>query len=107
VAIHQFSKIGMHAMVGGGFRVVKDIPPYILAGREPIRFEGINVVGLKRRGFTDAHIKNIKEAYDIIYYSGLNFGDAVRKLKENADLPGEVKVITDFIELSKRGIIKG
>ena len=64
---HQFSKIGKHAMVGGGSKINKDIPPFILCGRDPITFAGINIVGLRRRGFTSDQIRNIKDIYDIIY----------------------------------------
>ncbi|MBK6771979.1 MAG: acyl-ACP--UDP-N-acetylglucosamine O-acyltransferase [Ignavibacteria bacterium] len=107
VPIHQFTKIGAHVMIGGGFRTVKDVPPYALAGGFPLKFEGINSVGLRRRGFTVDQINNIKDAYYIIYRSGLNFSDAVLKLKENSEIPEEVKLIIDFIEKSKRGLVKG
>lgn len=107
VPIHQFTKIGAHAMIGGGFRTVKDVPPYALAGGFPLKFEGINSVGLRRRGFTSDQITNIKAAYEMIYRSGLNVSDAVLRLKENSEIPGEVKLIIDFIEKSKRGLVKG
>jgi UDP-N-acetylglucosamine acyltransferase len=107
VAIHQFSKIGAHAMIGGGFRIVKDIPPYILAGGYPLQYEGINKVGLKRRGFTDEQINNIKEAYDTVYKSGLNVTHAVNKIKEKSVITDGEKIIIEFIEKSKRGIIRG
>lgn len=107
VPIHQFTKIGAHVMIGGGFRTVKDVPPYALAGGFPLKFEGINSVGLRRRGFTSDQIKNIKDAYEIIYRSGLNVSDAVLKLKEKSEIPAEVKLIIDFIEKSKRGLVRG
>lgn len=107
VPIHQFTKIGAHVMIGGGFRTVKDVPPYALAGGFPLKFEGINSVGLRRRGFTSDQIKNIKDAYEIIYRSGLNVSDAVLKIKENSEIPAEVKLIIDFIEKSKRGLVRG
>lgn len=106
VAVHQFSKVGAHSMTGGGFRIVKDIPPFALAGGYPLRFEGINHVGLKRRGFSSEQIDNIRKTYDIIYKSGLNVGDAVRKIKESENLSDETKLIIDFIENSKRGIFR-
>lgn len=107
VPIHQFTKIGIHVMIGGGFRTVKDVPPYILAGNIPLKFEGVNIVGLRRRGFTNGQIKNIKEAYDMIYKSGLNVSDAVKKISENPEIPEEVNIILKFIERSDRGIIRG
>lgn len=107
VPIHQFTKIGMHVMIGGGFRTVKDVPPYILAGNSPLRFEGVNIVGLRRRGFSNEQIENIKETYRTIYNSGLNVSDAVRKITDSGMISGEVQSILEFIEKSKRGIIRG
>ncbi len=94
-------------MVGGGFRVVKDLPPFILAGGFPLQYEGINVIGLRRRGFTSEQIDNIKNAYELIYHSQYNFGDAVKKIKETLEMTDEVKKITSFIEGSERGIVRG
>ncbi len=107
VAIHQFTKIGERVMVGGGFRVVKDLPPYILAGGYPLKYEGINVIGLRRKGFITEQINSIKKAYDEIYNSKLNFGDAVRKIKETFEMTPEIETIVKFIENSERGIVKG
>jgi UDP-N-acetylglucosamine acyltransferase len=107
VAIHQFVKIGMHAMIGGGFRVVKDVPPYVLAGSLPLRFEGINLVGLRRRGFTNEQIRSISETYDLLYKSGLNVSDAVVEIENQMKDNPEARSITDFIKESKRGIIRG
>ena len=105
VGIHQFVKIGCHAMIGGGFRSTKDIPPYIIAAGEPIRYSGLNTIGLRRRGFTREAIKAIKETYNFIYNSNLNVSDAVKdlQLKDNCD---EVNIILDFISKSERGIIR-
>lgn len=107
VPIHQFTKIGIHVMIGGGFRTVKDVPPYALAGNSPLKFEGINTVGLRRRGFTNKQISDIKTAYDIIYYSGYNVSDAVKKINESDSISDEVKIILKFIAESKRGLVKG
>ena len=105
-AVHQFSKVGQHSMVGGGYRVIKDIPPYVIAGKEPLRFAGLNMVGLSRRGFTTEDISTIKDAYQIVYNSGLNFSKAKEKLIKI--YPGHplVKNIVDFITNSSRGIIR-
>lgn len=105
--IHQFVKIGAHAMIGAGFRVVKDVPPYILAGNLPLRFEGINLVGLRRRGFSNDQIKKIEDIYDIIYNSHYNVSDAVKKIEGEYQQDEIVKTILDFIKSSKRGIIRG
>lgn len=104
-AIHQFVRIGKHAMVGGGLRASKDIPPYVLAANEPMCFEGINVVGLKRRNFSSEKILNIENAYRYIYESGLNVSQAVGKIKSDLPLTEEINDILSFIGKSKRGII--
>ena len=104
---HQFSKIGKHAMVGGGSKINKDIPPYILCGRDPISYAGINIVGLRRRGFSSDQIRNIKDMYDIIYASGLNVTDACAKVAAGFPQSEERDTILDFIRNSKRGIVKG
>lgn len=103
--IHQFVKIGKHAMIGGGFRVTVDVPPYILAANEPLRYVGLNVIGLRRRGFSNDDIFTLKEAYNTIYNSGLNFSQAKEKLISDFDNP-HVKDIVEFMNNSTRGIIK-
>ncbi len=104
---HQFSKIGAHAMVGGGSKINKDIPPYTLCGRDPISYAGINIVGLRRRGFTSDQIRNIKDIYDMIYASGLNVSDACAKVEAGFPESEERDTILDFIRNSKRGIVRG
>lgn len=107
VPIHQFTKIGIHTMIGGGFRTVKDVPPYTIVGGMPLRYEGVNNVGLKRRGFTNEQLDSIKKTYDAIYHSGLNVSDAVKKVNETFEITAEVKNILDFINASNRGIVRG
>lgn len=103
--VHQFSKVGQHAMIGGGFRIIKDIPPFILAANEPLSFCGLNVIGLRRRGFSNEDIETLKNAYHILYQSGLNFSQAKEKMKVDYDGHKLVRSIIDFIDGSKRGII--
>jgi UDP-N-acetylglucosamine acyltransferase len=107
--VHQFVSIGQHSMIGGGLRVSKDIPPYVLAGNEPLNFEGPNSIGLRRRGFTPEAIDAIDRAYTLVYRSRLNVSQAVAKIKEDASLAGvrEVQNILEFIARSKRGILPG
>jgi UDP-N-acetylglucosamine acyltransferase len=105
--VHQFCKVGDHAMIGGGFRVVKDVPPFILAGQEPLVFEGLNSVGLKRRGFQPATMDLLEKAYTILYRSNLNVSQAVAKIKESLELTTEIHTMLSFIASSKRGIISG
>jgi len=105
--VHQFVHIGDHTMVGGGYRVVKDIPPFIRSGREPMVFEGLNSVGLRRRGFNREAIDLIDKAYTLIYQSNLNVSQAVVRIKEELEQTPEIHNILDFIVRSKRGIIPG
>ena len=102
---HQFSRIGTHAMVGGGAKVAKDVPPYVLCDREPLCFEGVNHVGLSRRGFTQEQIENIKNIYETLYFKGMNITDATAYIEANFPATPERDTILNFIRKSKRGII--
>ena len=105
--VHQFSHIGKHAMVGGGSKVNKDIPPYALCGREPVCFAGVNLVGLRRRGFDSDVIRNIRDIYDTLYFQGLNISDACAKIEAGFPDSPEKEEILNFIRESKRGIVRG
>lgn len=105
VPVHQFVRIGCHAYIGGGTRVPKDVPPFILAGNEPLRFAGLNSVGLKRRGFSAERIAAIKHAYRLIYLSDLNVSQGIARIREEIDISPDIQHIIDFIESSERGII--
>ena len=103
---HQFSHIGTHSMVGGACKINKDIPPYSLCSHEPICYVGVNIVGLRRRGFPQEVIRNIKDIYDAIYFQGNNISDGCTRV-ENGFPPSEERdVILDFIRNSKRGIVR-
>ncbi len=104
--VHQFSKIGAHAMVSALSYVNKDVPPFIVAGKKPLQYEGLNIIGLKRRGFTSERIEKIKSVYDVIYRSQYNVSDALKKIKDSFETDDDVNLIVDFIESSSRGIIK-
>lgn len=105
--IHQFVTVGEHAMVGGGLRVSKDVPPYILAGQDPLCFEKLNLVGLRRRGFSAKAIHLLDETYRILYRSNLNVSQAVDRIKLEVESVPEVLKVIEFIRKSKRGIIPG
>jgi len=104
--VHQFTRIGAHVMLQGGALVNKDIPPYVMAGRYPISYEGINSVGLHRRGFTDEQINAIQNAYRVFYLSGLNTSDAVAKMQAELPQSEEVDNIIAFIKAGKRAMIR-
>jgi UDP-N-acetylglucosamine acyltransferase len=94
-------------MVGAACLAVKDVPPYVLASRSPLIFERVNIVGLRRRGFTDKSIEVLDKTYRLLYRSSLNVSQAVARIKEEVEQTPEVQAILSFIARSKRGIISG
>jgi UDP-N-acetylglucosamine acyltransferase len=105
--VHQFTKIGMHVMTQGGLLLGKDIPPYVTSAREPASFAGLNIVGLKRRGFSTEAINRIHDIYRILFSSGLNYKEAIKKMEGEIPESDEKKNIMDFIKRSNRGLIPG
>lgn len=103
--IHQFVRIGKHSFIGGGFRVPKDVPPFILAIGEPLRYGGLNSVGLKRRGFQQNALSALKKAFKILFRSNLNVTNALKKIEDEVEPFEEVKYLISFIRESERGII--
>ena len=105
--IHQFTKIGKYSMTAGGSVIRKDIPPYCKAGKNPLKYMGINSIGLKRKGFSKSVINNIQEIYRILYFDGLNNSEAKSKISNSIIDSNEKNEILDFISKSDRGLIKG
>lgn len=105
VLCHQFCYIGGYVMIQGGSRFSQDIPPYIIAGKEPIRYAGINLVGLRRRGFSNELIDLIHNAYRLLYSKGI-LAEGILEIKRNIQITKEIQYIIDFVESSKRGIIR-
>lgn len=106
VLVHQFCHIGSYVMIQGGSRLNKDVPPYIIVGREPARYSGLNIIGLRRRGFSNEAIKSIHDAYRHIYESGTIVSRAIERIKENMEIVPEVEKILRFVEKeAERGII--
>ncbi len=103
--VHQFVKIGKHVIIQGGAKVVKDIPPYITAGREPLIYAGVNSIGLRRRKFTNEQIAEIQQIYRTIYNSKLNTTQAIQQIEQDFDKSAELDEILQFIKTSSRGII--
>lgn len=106
VLVHQFERIGSHVMVQGGTKVNKDIPPFIIAAREPITFAGINIIGLRRRGFDANKVGEIQEIYRNLYGKGMNVSQAVAHIEANMAQTDERDLILNFIKGSKRGIVR-
>jgi len=105
VLCHQFCRIGGYVMIQGGSRFSQDIPPYIIAGKEPIRYAGLNIVGLRRRGFSNELIDLIHNAYRLLYSKGV-LAEGIQEIKNNLQITKEIRYIIDFVESSKRGIIR-
>lgn len=105
--IHQFSRISKHVMIQGGSRIGKDIPPYTLIGRDPIVYCGINIVGLRRRGFTNQQVYLIQDIYRTLYIRGLNNTEALKAIETEYEPSEERDLILNFIKSSSRGIVRG
>lgn len=105
--VHQFCKIGQHSMTGGGFRVTQDVPPYILAAHEPIQYTGLNIIGLRRRGFSNEDIQTLKSAFGILYGKKMITSKAKQVIAEQYGNNPLVQNLLGFIENSKRGLIAG
>ena len=105
VLVHQFCQIGAQVFIGGGFRVVQDVPPYILAAKEPLKYQGINSIGLKRRGYDQKTRKDIKEIYQIVFGASMNISQAIIEIKNKFKDSNHRNMILNFIKNSKRGII--
>lgn len=107
VAVHQFVNIGAHVMISGGSLVRKDVPPYTKAAREPLSYEGVNSIGLRRRGYASEKIAEIQEIYRILYVRGLNNSKAIAKIEAEMPATQERDEIISFIKASDRGVMKG
>lgn len=106
VAIHQFTRIGAYAMVGGFSGIGQDIPPYTIASGARAKLYGLNVIGLKRHGFSDEAINNLKKAYKILFREKRTLKEALKKIKSELPETPEIKHLLEFIEKNKRGICR-
>ncbi len=106
-AIHQFTRVGKMAMIGGCSKVVQDIPPFSTCDGHPAKVYGLNLIGLRRSEVSKEEQSALKQAFKILFYSGLIFKSARDKVREEVGGAGEVKYLLDFIKESKRGVCKG
>jgi UDP-N-acetylglucosamine acyltransferase len=109
VAVHQFTTIGAYAMIGGGTMVGLDVIPYSIAtlGKRDAKLRGLNLIGLKRRGFSEEAISNIKKAYKTLFMSGMKLSEAVEHIRAEIKGSPEIDYLLDFIGRSQRGICRG
>jgi UDP-N-acetylglucosamine acyltransferase len=103
---HQFTKVGAHAFIGNNAAVTRDVPPYVMAVGTPAVPHSINSEGLKRRGFTPEQIRNLKNAYRVLYRSELKLDDAVTELRKMAATQPEIQPMIDFIAASTRSLVR-
>lgn len=106
IAVHQFCRIGCHTMISGGAMVTQDIPPYTVAQGDRAKTVGLNLIGLKRRGFSEETIRGIKKAYRMIFRSGMRLEEALKKIGEEVERSPELDHFVSFIKDSQRGIAR-
>jgi len=104
--IHQFCSVGVHALTAFGSGISMDVPPYVTVGGSPARAHGLNMEGLRRRGFSEDTRRTLKQAYKILYRENLSLQDAIERLKALAGECTEVEVLLDFLERQTRGIVR-
>jgi UDP-N-acetylglucosamine acyltransferase len=105
-AIHQYCRIGKHAITGGCSKIVQDVPPFMIADGNPAVVRGVNVVGLERHGIPSDIVRELKEAYRILYRSNLNTKQAMEELERNLAAVAQVRELIQFIDRSERGIVR-
>jgi UDP-N-acetylglucosamine acyltransferase len=104
--VHQFCKVGAHAFLANNAAVTRDVPPYIMAVGQPAAAHSVNAEGLKRRGFTPEQIRNLRNAFRLLYRSGLKLSDATAQLAAIAEEQPEVRALVEFLPLSTRSIVR-
>ena len=105
-AVHQFCRIGRHAILGGCTKIVQDVPPFMIADGNPAEIRGINKVGMERRGFSAETVREIKEAYRILYRMNLNVKAAADQIREKLQQIPEICLLLEFLATTERGIVK-
>ncbi|MFA5093150.1 MAG: acyl-ACP--UDP-N-acetylglucosamine O-acyltransferase [Candidatus Omnitrophota bacterium] len=106
VAIHQFVRIGMLSIIGGCSKVVQDIPPFSTCDGHPARVYGLNLIGLRRKGISNASIKQLDQAYKIIFNSGLLIKHALEKVEQELEKSEEINYLVNFAKSSERGLAR-
>jgi UDP-N-acetylglucosamine acyltransferase len=104
--VHQFVRLGAHCFTGMNVDITRDVPPYVMVSGTPVEPHGINSEGLKRRAFTTEHIRNIKNAYKVLYRSDLRLEEALQQLKILGETQPEVALMARFLEKSERSITR-
>ena len=105
-AIHQYCRLGAHSFLGGFAGITRDVPPYVMVAGQPTAPHGINTEGLKRRGFSAEQLRNLKDAYRILYRDGLQLAEARDRIAALAESQPELRILVDFIDSSERSLIR-
>ena len=105
-AIHQYCRLGAHSFLGGFAGITRDVPPYVMVAGQPTAPHGINTEGLKRRGFSTEQLRNLKDAYRILYRDGLQLAEARDRIAALAESQPELRILVDFIDSSERSLIR-
>src|SRR5438552_2500654 len=105
-AVHQFCRIGRFAITGGCSKIVQDVPPFMIADGNPAKMRGINTVGMERHGFSEDVVRQIKEAFRLLYRSKLNLKPAMDEIRNSLSPLPEITQLLDFLSNSPRGIIR-
>jgi len=104
--VHQFCAIGAYSLTAFGSGISKDVPPYVTVGGTPARAHGLNMEGLRRRGFPEDSRRILKAAYKTLYRENLPLQDALQQLKQQAELHAELDILVRFLERQTRGIVR-
>ena len=104
-AVHQFGRVGCHAFIGGCSAVHRDVPPYAMAVGNRAKLVGLNLVGLKRSGFSDATLQSLKRAYELLFLSEYNLREAIAKVRQEFPQVPEINHLLHFLETSDRGLL--
>jgi UDP-N-acetylglucosamine acyltransferase len=106
VAVHQFCRVGCHTMISGGSMIAQDIPPYTVAQGDRAKTIGLNLIGLKRRGFAEETLRGLKQAYRLLFRAGLRMEDALSRIEQELAMTPELQHLLEFIKGSQRGIAR-
>jgi UDP-N-acetylglucosamine acyltransferase len=105
-AVHQFTRVGSHVMASGGSMIAQDVVPYVIVQGDRAKTVGLNLVGLKRRGFDKHELSTLKKAYKVLFRSGMLQEEALKEIEGWEDIPPSVQVMVDFVRQSERGIAR-
>lgn len=105
-AVHQFTRIGTHVMASGGSMIAQDVVPYVIVQGDRAKTVGLNLVGLKRRGFAKEELSALKKAYKLLFRSGMMQEEALTEIESWEDIPAPVQKLVDFVRQSERGIAR-